>query len=56
MSFHWTKIISLNSSQNDAFEELVCQLANKESIENKKKYISPTSTPKPPKTLKIDNF
>lgn len=39
MSFHWTNLISLNSSQNDAFEELVCQLANKESIKNKKQYI-----------------
>jgi len=39
MNFHWTKIISLDSSQNNAFEELVCQLAKKEPFENKKTYI-----------------
>ncbi|MCB4763148.1 MAG: hypothetical protein LGB78_04510 [Sulfurovum sp.] len=39
MSFNWTKIISLDSSQNNAFEELVCQLAKKEYFENKKDYI-----------------
>lgn len=38
-SFHWTNIISLDSSQNNAFEELVCQLAKKEDISNKKKYV-----------------
>lgn len=38
-NFHWTDIISLNSSQNDAFEELLCQLAKKEDIQNKKKFI-----------------
>lgn len=38
-TFHWTDIISLNSSQNDAFEELLCQLAKKEDIQNKKKFI-----------------
>ena len=37
--FHWTDIISLNSSQNDAFEELLCQLAKKEAIEKKKNFI-----------------
>ncbi len=37
--FHLTNIISLNSSQNDAFEELLCQLAKKESIEHKKEFI-----------------
>ncbi|MDD2697209.1 MAG: hypothetical protein PHF17_00260 [Arcobacteraceae bacterium] len=37
-NFHWTNIISLNSSQNDAFEELLCQLAKKEDIQNKKKF------------------
>ncbi|MDD5359344.1 MAG: hypothetical protein PHI02_03660 [Sulfurovaceae bacterium] len=37
--FHWTNIISLNSLQNNAFEELVCQLAKKENIPNKKEYI-----------------
>jgi hypothetical protein len=39
MSFHWTNIISFNSSQNDAFEELICQLAKKELIENKKNFV-----------------
>lgn len=39
MSFHWTNIISFNSSQNDAFEELICQLAKKELIENKKNFL-----------------
>ena len=38
-NFHWTNIISLNSSQNDAFEELLCQLAKKEDIQNKKGFI-----------------
>jgi len=39
MSFNLANIISLNSSQNNAFEELLCQLAKKEPIENKKKFI-----------------
>ena len=39
MSFNWTNIISLNNSQNDAFEELLCQLAKKESIKDKKEFI-----------------
>jgi len=38
-NFHWTNLISLNSSQNDAFEELLCQLAKKEPIEHKKHFI-----------------
>ena len=38
-NFHWTNLISLNSSQNDAFEELLCQLAKKEPILNKKEFI-----------------
>ncbi len=38
-NFHWTNLISLNSSQNDAFEELLCQLAKKEPIKNKKDFI-----------------
>jgi hypothetical protein len=38
-NFNWTNIISLNSSQNDAFEELLCQLAKKESFEHKKEFI-----------------
>jgi len=39
MNFHWTQIISLDNSQNNAFEELVCQLAKKETIKNKKEFI-----------------
>ena len=38
-NFNWHNIISLDSSQNNAFEELVCQLAKKEPIEQKKEYI-----------------
>lgn len=38
-NFHWTDIINLNSSQNDAFEELLCQLVKKEDIPNKKEFI-----------------
>ncbi|MDP3442756.1 MAG: hypothetical protein Q8T08_07840, partial [Ignavibacteria bacterium] len=37
-SFNWMNIISLNNSQNNAFEELLCQLAKKEPIEHKKDY------------------
>ena len=36
---NWTEIRPLNGSQNDGFEELVCQLANKELIPNKKQFI-----------------
>ena len=39
MNFNWTNIISLNNSQNDAFEELLCQLAKNEPIENKKEFV-----------------
>jgi len=39
MNFNWTNLISLNNSQNDAFEELLCQLAKKEPIANKKEFI-----------------
>lgn len=38
-NFNWTNIISLNNSQNDAFEELLCQLVKKEPIPNKKKFV-----------------
>lgn len=38
-NFNWTNIISLNNSQNDAFEELLCQLAKQEPIENKKEFV-----------------
>ena len=35
---NWTDIRTLNNSQNDGFEELVCQLAKQESIISKKKF------------------
>lgn len=38
-SFNWHNIISLNNSQNDAFEELVCQIAKKEAFTKKKDFI-----------------
>jgi hypothetical protein len=34
-SFDWNNIISFNGSQNNAFEELVCQLAREEDIADK---------------------
>jgi len=37
--FNWNNIISFNGSQNNAFEELLCQLADKEIIKNKKSFI-----------------
>lgn len=37
-NFSWTNIRSYNNSQNNAFEELVCQLANEEPIEGKKSF------------------
>lgn len=39
MTIQWNKLRSFNSSQHNAFEELVCQLANSESIEKKKKFV-----------------
>ena len=39
MALLWNKLRSFNSSQHNAFEELVCQLANTESIEKKNKYV-----------------
>lgn len=39
MSINWNNIRPLENSQNDAFEELVCQLARKENIPNKKTFI-----------------
>ena len=38
MTLRWQDIKSFNSSQNNAFEELVCQLAREESIEDRKEY------------------
>lgn len=34
MSLNWNSIRSLENSQNDGFEELVCQLARKETVPN----------------------
>jgi len=39
MSINWNNIRPLENFQNDAFEELVCQLARKENISNKKIFI-----------------
>ena len=36
--FNWHNIRSFNTSQNNAFEELVCQLAREEDIEGKKSF------------------
>lgn len=38
MSIRWTDIRPLQGSQHHAFEELVCQLAREEPIENKKEF------------------
>jgi|LQYC01.1.fsa_nt_gi hypothetical protein len=38
MSFRWEDIKPFNDSQNNAFEELVCQLAREEDIEGKKEF------------------
>ncbi len=39
MNINWNNIRSLNNSQNEGFEELVCQLAKKEDLANKKTFI-----------------
>lgn len=39
MTIHWNKIRSFNGSQNNAFEELVCQLANAEPVNKKINFI-----------------
>ncbi|MDC4276156.1 hypothetical protein NQ637_17145, partial [Acinetobacter baumannii] len=39
MTIQWNKIKTFNGSQSNAFEELVCQLANSESIERKINFI-----------------
>jgi hypothetical protein len=39
MTINWHNIRPLDNSQNDGFEELMCQLARNESIPNKKKFI-----------------
>jgi len=39
MSINWNNIRPLENSQNEGFEELVCQLARKEEILNKAKFI-----------------
>lgn len=38
MTLRWQDIKSFNNSQNNAFEELVCQLAREESIEDRKEF------------------
>ncbi len=38
-NFNWKNIISHNNSQNNAFEELVCQLAREEKIQSKKSFL-----------------
>jgi hypothetical protein len=38
MTIEWTSIKPLQGSQNHAFEELVCQLAREEFIENRKEF------------------
>ena len=38
-NFNWLNIRSYNNSQNNAFEELVCQLAREEEIANKKSFL-----------------
>lgn len=38
MSLRWKDIKTFNNSQNNAFEELVCQLAREEDIESKKEF------------------
>lgn len=39
MSINWNNIRPLENSQNEGFEELVCQLARKEDIPNRKEFI-----------------
>lgn len=38
MEFNWNNIRTYNNSQNNAFEELVCQLAREEEIKDKKSF------------------
>jgi hypothetical protein len=38
MEFNWNNIRSYNNSQNNSFEELVCQLAREEDIQDKKSF------------------
>lgn len=39
MTLNWHKIRTINNSRNEGFEEFVCQLARKEEVVNKKKFI-----------------
>ncbi|WP_211826043.1 hypothetical protein [Kistimonas asteriae] len=39
MAINWHNIRPLENSQNEGFEELVCQLARNENIPNKKKFV-----------------
>jgi hypothetical protein len=38
MTLRWQDIKSFNNSQNNAFEELICQLAREESVEDRKEF------------------
>ena len=38
-NFNWSNIRSYNNSQNNAFEELICQIAREEEIPNKKSFV-----------------
>ena len=38
LTIEWQNIKSFNNSQNNAFEELICQLAREESIPNRKEF------------------
>ncbi len=39
MAINWHNIRPLENSQNEGFEELVCQLARNETITNRKKFV-----------------
>lgn len=39
MNLNWHEIRTINNSLNEGFEEFVCQLARKEEIINKKRFI-----------------
>ncbi|WP_426370270.1 hypothetical protein [Pseudocolwellia sp. HL-MZ7] len=44
MTINWNNTRPLDNSQNEGFEELVCQLARNESIPNKKEFIRKEKT------------
>ncbi len=39
MSINWNNVRPFNNSLNDGFEELICQLAEQEDIENKERFV-----------------